>query len=384
MRNLVRSMVDGWSLEDPNPQAYDSFLEQMSNRPPAAGAGEGDGESPVEADRMLKMGLELEEWSPAIREAGQKLVEEDRHDEIVAMLTEAEEGNLVREAMWDRIARPEVVERLLRREAPPWGLLENIVDRADLAVADPLLEALALAGSRAKRRRTFGLLVSMGPGLGEEVAHFLDDDRWFVRRNMLALMGEREDWPDDFNPRPFLADEDARVRAEAVKAALGHEDHRVAALRIGLGDDDERVLSLALAGAEEDAAAELEPALAGHATDRSLPDPLRSTAVRALANRGSERAREALLKVVWIRRWIFWRRLAPARPPVAAALEELVARWPEHPRVEKAARQAVDHEDARLREAAASHPAVEADDGAPPGGRAPEPGTAGIRTEGAA
>lgn len=368
MRNLVRSMVEGWSLEDPNPQAYDSFLEQMSNRPPAAGAGEGDGESPVEADRMLKMGLELEEWTPAIREAGQKLVEEDRHEEIVAMLAEAEEGNLVREAMWDRIARPEVVERLLRRETPPWGLLESIVDRAGLAVADPLLQALALAGSRSKRRRTFGLLASMGSGLGEEVAHFLEDERWFVRRNMLALMAERDDWPDEFTPRPFLADEDARVRAEAVKAALGREDHRVAALRIGLQDDDERVLSLALAGAEEDAPAELEPALAGHATDRSLPDPLRTTAVRALSGRGTERAREALLKVVWIRHWIFWRRLAPARPPVAVALEELAASWPEHPRVEKAARKAADHEDARLREAAAAHPAVADEAGESPSG----------------
>lgn len=360
MRNLVRSMVDGWSLEDPNPQAYDSFLEQMSHRPPEAGVGEGDGQSPVEPDRMLKMALELEEWTPVIREAGQKLIEEDRHEEIVAMLAETREGNLVREAMWDRIARPEVVERLLRRDTPPWGLLERIVERADLDVAGPLLEALALAGSRSKRRRTFGLLAAMGPGLGEEVAPFLEDDRWFVRRNMLALMAEREDWPEDFTPRPFLADEDARVRAEAVKAAMSRAEHRTAALRIGLGDDDERVLSLALAGAEEEAPAEMEAALARHATDRSLPPPLRTTAVRALANRGSEPARDALLKVVWVRRWIFWRRLAPAGTAVAAALSELARRWPDHPRVEKAARRAAEHEDEKLRKAAAAHPAVTA------------------------
>lgn len=364
MRNLVRSLVDDWSLEDPNPQAYDSFLEQMSHRPPAAGAGDAEGESPVEPDRMLKMGIELEEWSPAVRSAGQRLIDEDRIDEVIDLLLDADEGNRVRDAMWDRIARPEVVKRLLRRDTPPWGLLERIVERAGTAVADPLLEVLALAGSRSVRRRSFGLLTSMGSELGDRVMPYLEDDRWFVRRNMLALMAEVDDWPEAFSPREHMTDDEARVRAEAIKAGLSHPEHREAALRLGLEDDDDRVLSLALAGAEEGAPEDVEPLLVEHATDRSLSDPLRTTAVRALAGRGTARARDGLLRVVWVRHWFFWRRLADGSPPVRAALSELASRWPDHPRVEKAAREAAGADDAKLREAAVAHPALA---GQPPG-----------------
>lgn len=351
MGDVVRNLLEDWSLEDPNPEGYDAFLDHVSRRPSEADEEPPDADPPVEPERILKMALELDEWSMSTRDAADTMIAGDRLDELIDLLERAEEGD-VRRRLWRRIARPEVVEHLLGRERPPWALVDQIVDRAGTAVAEPLLDGLARAEERSHRRRIFGLIASMGPEVGGALVGRLEDDRWFVRRNMLALLGELGSWPESFSPRPHLEDEEPRVRIEAFKLALDRAEHRRAALRAGLEDPDERVLRLALAVAEEGVPAELEPPLVGHAADRSLPDPLRVSAIRALGRRGSERARDSLLELVWVRRWFFWRALAPSTPPVRAAVDELARGWPEHPGVREAVEKAAASDDPRLRQAA--------------------------------
>jgi len=86
--------------------------------------------------------------------------------------------------------------------------------------------------------------------MGAEIAPFviarLDDSRWYVTRNLLALLEELGPPPAGFSAAPYMRHADARVRWQAVKLQLKLPAERDEALIAGLRDQDPRTLRLAL------------------------------------------------------------------------------------------------------------------------------------------
>ena len=58
LRDQVMRLMDGWQLEDPNPEGYRLALERMSNSAPLLRTSEHS--YPIEPERLLAMGLEIE------------------------------------------------------------------------------------------------------------------------------------------------------------------------------------------------------------------------------------------------------------------------------------------------------------------------------------
>src|SRR2546425_3951184 len=86
----------------------------------------------------------------------------------------------------------------------------------------------------------------MGAGIGSIVVARLEDPRWYVTRNMLALLDELPAVPEGFSPVRYTLHADARVRWQAVKLQLKLPAERDAALATALKDREPRIMRLAV------------------------------------------------------------------------------------------------------------------------------------------
>ena len=94
--------------------------------------------------------------------------------------------------------------------------------------ARPLLEATALESDRSIRLFHMNCLKKLGHQVADHAVLFLNDERWFVQRNMLILLGElgaEEKLP---KIRPLLNHSHQKVRQEALKTCLLlHDDESI-------------------------------------------------------------------------------------------------------------------------------------------------------------
>lgn len=96
-----------------------------------------------------------------------------------------------------------------RRAATPEAVREVLL-RAGEDGADAVIELLTQAPTATDRRAYFNLLLSLNAGI-PTLMHMLDDDRWYVVRNAVDLLGEL----------------DARAAEPAILRLLDHADERV-------------------------------------------------------------------------------------------------------------------------------------------------------------
>jgi len=224
------------------------------------------------------------------------------------------------------------------------------------AAAPPLLDALAAAESRGARRGLLAQLAKMGAEIAPLVIARLDDSRWYVTRNLLALLEELGPPPPGFSAAPYMQHADARVRWQAVKLQLKLPGGRDEALVAGLRDQDPRTLRLALSlavalQASPDAAV---PLLVNRATDRTLAGDQRALAVRCLGYTKAPAALETLLQLTAGGRTLFGReRLAGKSPELLVALAALATGWRDDPRARARLGIAASSTDGEIRHAAA-------------------------------
>src|SRR5213083_3753725 len=284
LREQVQQLLAGWTLSDPNPGAYGAALQRMAQAAPA-GAPRTDHHA-TEPDRLVAMALEIGTMGPRLPAAIGRVVAEGR----LAQLLDALEGGAADTAaaatVRAQIATAAAVQRIVTREPIDFKLLERLVPLVGTAAAPPLLDALAVAESRGARRGLLAQLAKMGAEIAPFVIARLDDSRWYVTRNLLALLEELGPPPAGFSAAPYMQHADARVRWQAVKLQLKLPGCRDEALIAGLRDQDPRTLRLALSIAVAlqacpDAAV---PLLVNRATDRTLPGDLRALAVRGRAS----------------------------------------------------------------------------------------------------
>ena len=328
LREQVQRLLAGWTLRDPNPGAYGEALQRMARAAPA-GAPRTDHHA-TEPDRLVAMALEIGTMGPRLHSAVDRVVAEGR----LAQLLDALEGGVADTAaaatVRAQIATAAAVQHIVAREPIDFKLLERLVPLVGTAAAPPLLDALAAAESRGARRGLLAQLAKMGAEIGPVVIARLDDRRWYVTRNLLALLEELGAPPAGFSAAPYMRHPDARVRWQAVKLQLKLPAERDEALVAGLRDQDPRTLRLALSlavalQAFPDAAV---PLLVNRATDRTLAADLRALAVRGLGCTRAPAALETLLQITTGGRTLFGReKLATKSPEVLVALAALATGW---------------------------------------------------------
>ena len=362
LRDNVEGLLDEWELEDPNPEQYTQILDGMARSVPIfeqRDGGEEDEEAGEEeahggAFRLVEMALEVDAWGPTIQSAVSELLDRGRVSELLELVGQVDRETRAAKEIRSYVTDPNQVRRLLSGDDVDDESLATVVGQMGQGAVDPLLDALVESDSRAVRRKVFDRLAKLEVDLSARIGERLEDERWYVVRNMLALIQRLDLPPDDFEPTRYLEHPDHRVRREAFPLALDDPASRVRVLATGLADEDERLVRMSLLELQDGLPETLVPTLVNRVVRGDHAEGLRAMALRALRNADSTLAREALMEEAGGGKSLFGRRkVAGKSPTVLAALDSLARRWSDHPAAADLLKAARDHRDAEVRAAAA-------------------------------
>jgi hypothetical protein len=351
VREQIRHLVSGWSLESPNPEEYEIALESMSRVTRGRRASMSES-YPAEPIRVLQIGLESGGAGPGLLTAVDLLIGIGEVAAVVQALGEVDRNAATRD-VWGRLATTEVVLTLLHREPVDFETLDAILEHIDRHQgAQVLLDALVQSESRTTRMGLLKLLGRLGDEVAPLAAERLSDERWFVKRNMLALLRSVAVVPKGVSPIAYARHEEPRVRREAIELAFLVPAERDRALGTALTDEDERIVRIGMRAAQDGVPETAVPLLARLAGEADLPVDLRVQIVRALRTVRSPIALDALIRMATQGSTFFGRpRIAPKSADVIAALAALGELWRSDPRVVPVLRRAARSSDPDIRAA---------------------------------
>jgi hypothetical protein len=348
VREQILGMIRDWALHDPNPDAYRLALQRMSTAAPMFAVPE-EARYVPEARRLVEMALELDVVGEAVDRAVTELLDKGELKWMLEALGAATAPTAAA-ALRQRIATPMQLEQVLAQEPLNLPLLDKLLGALGVAAADTLLDVLIRAENSQTRRVLIERLMRLGPGAAPAVIRRLDDDRWFVMRNMLALLGEMTALPPEFDATKYATHSDGRVRREALRIVLRSEAARDRAICVGLADSDDHCVRLALTAAARRCPEAAIPLLVSRATAGTNVDQ-RVAAIRVAAATGHPAALEALLQITAPRRRLLRTRTPPKSKEYLAALTAL-SRFSADPRAREALAIAARSRDSEIAQAA--------------------------------
>jgi hypothetical protein len=353
LREQVQQMLQGWTLEDPNPDAYTRALESLARRPQTLGTIAKTRYLP-EPLRIVQMALEVDSQGVPFWRAVEEVLRSDGLSQLIAALEEAAPDNQAGQALWLHIADVDRVRELLKRDAVDFTVLGKLLDRIEPEkVAPVLMEVLTESESRITRMSVFKRLAGFDLLIIEPlIVKHLSDERWFVRRNMLALLNEMDVYSEVVIPGPYAKHADPRVRREALQLWMRSPNDRERAICIALADSDERALRSAVTEARKRCPDSAVPLIAKRLQEE-LPIDLRTQLVKLLTGQRSKVALDALLRIASSgRSWLGKLKVAPRSPESLAALSVLAQGWASEPRVAELLSRARKSSDAEIRASA--------------------------------
>ncbi len=342
VRKQVLELLANWDIAASLPSDYAKVLEAMSADTTAENPhGADSSRTSVEAVRVLQMGIEVERVEGPALDGFFEMVREGAIAELLDVLEEAPAENPAVPELRAQLEKPEILASLLDRGTLDFEVIDGLIALLGVAAARPLLDALAESESRAVRSQLLRRLADLGPGIGPDIVKRLDDERWFVRRNLLSLLEDLGRSPEGFTAAPYLEDENEGVRLAAIKLLLRDPSERARAVAAALQCDDSRTVILGLLAARGAPPEDQVGRIVALALAEENSREVRVHAIRALEEVRSDVALEALLQIARSRRrWTLRRRVA-GRPAVAReVLAVLGATWGDDPRAKRVLRRA--------------------------------------------
>jgi len=326
LREQVRDLLQGWTLDDPNPDAYGQALHRMAAASTPAQQ-RSEVSQTAEPLRILQTAVETGMLGFAAWRAVERILAENQLGPLVQLLESSPNGSV--DQLWTRITAPDVIRQLAGTEPPDFPTLDHVLPRLAVTGFEPLLDVLGTSESRTTRRGLLDRLSRAPRELGTSIAARLAGETpWYVTRNLLLILDGLPVLPDRFSAAAFLAHLDVRVRREAVKLALKIPAERERALLGGLQDADARMVRLALTAALEQCPPAALPLVTKLAQDHATASELRVLAIKVLGRTGNTTALDALLQIVdGGTSWLGRARLAARSLEVLAALMALSTGW---------------------------------------------------------
>jgi len=327
LREQVRGLLRGWTLEDPNPEAYGTALHRMAAAAPVTGA-RSVWQQTAEPLRIVQTALETGVLGFGAWRAIERLVAEHHVGDLVDLLAVSPSSPDVG-PLWTRITSPDVVRELAATEPPDFATLDRVLPRLAVDGFEPLLDVLGASESRTTRRGLLDRLTRAPRELGPVIATRLTREiPWYVTRNLLLILAGLPALPDGFRAAAFIAHEDARVRREALKVSLKVPAEREPALLGALRDADPRMVRVALSAALEDCPPSALQPITQIVHDQTVASELRVLAIKVLGRVRNVAALTALLETVdGGKNWLGRPRLATRSLELLAALMALAAGW---------------------------------------------------------
>ena len=333
LREQVQSLLSEWELADPNPEDYRRMLEYLATAP-VSPEGRSAAADDLKALRLVQMSLEVGTSGPLVDRAISSCLKDGGAQPLVALLEQSpDDGGVAGERLRSRLTQPMAIGAIASREPLDEASLDYLMPSLSLDGYATLLDVLASSRSRVTRRRLLERLAATPLDAVPLVVSRLEDDRWYVQRNMLLLLARLGRVPDGFPMARWTTHADARLRAEALRLQMSLPGQREPALKAAFSDADPRVVRVGIAAAQQACPPRVLPFLAGLARGQRVPDDLRVLAVQALGNTQQSAALDGLISVVdGGRNFLGRQRLAAKSPVVLAALRALAAGWRKHPK----------------------------------------------------
>src|SRR5256885_5181374 len=336
LREQVRDLLQGWTLEDPNPDAYGQALHKMAATTATPASPRREGTQDAEPLRIVQTALETGALGFGAWRAVERLVAEHHIADLVDLLattpaTDSAAPPLRADIapLWTRVTSPDVVRQLAAAEPPDFVTLDRVLPRLPVDAFEPLLDVLGASESRTTRRGLLDRLTHAPRELGPVIATRLGQEiPWYVTRNLLLILDGLPALPDGFSTAVYAAHEDARVRREALRVSLKISTERERALIGALRDDDPRMVRLALSAALDDCPPAVLPLITQIVLDQAMSSELRVLGIKVLGRVRNTAGLSALLQLVdGGTNWLGRPKVAPRSLELIAALLALAAGW---------------------------------------------------------
>ena len=302
LQEQIAEMVQGWELADPNPDSYAYALKRIATAEPTFIAANEASFAP-EPERIVKMAIETGGIGEPLDRAVTDFMVKGRIPDLITILDGTTKANPATDRVRARIEDPEMLSATLAAQPVDFNLVDQLIPGLGPRAVAPMLKVLIESESRQIRRAIIDRLIRIPDHVRPHLASHLNDERWYVPRNMLFIAAELPGAPLAVDATPFRQHPDPRVRREALRVLFRKTDERTRAICTALSDEDPRVKRQALNAIVEGGVP--EPAvslLIALAADSDQEDELRVGAIRALSSKGGRLALEALLKMTEIRR----------------------------------------------------------------------------------
>lgn len=328
LREQVVKLMDGWQLEDPNPDGYRLALEKMAKAAPNHRPE--DHSFPIEPERLLAMGLEIETLGDPVWRSADAMAARPDIAPLLNLVDNAP-SLWVRDALWRHVATPQRLRLQLALDPLPVANLERMVSRMGVAATEPLLDALDATEDERAHKVILELLTRIGAAAVPAILARLTGIRWALVRPLIALLGRHPEWNSSYAPSDWLAHPDPAVRREALRQELRAPASRDIAIVRALSDADEGNVRLGLGAAMTNCPRDAAMVLRARADDPTLSADLRALGVRALSShRAPDTAQWLAARVVKTGKLLKREALAPKSPEMLAALEGLAIHWRDH------------------------------------------------------
>ncbi len=352
-REMVLRLLEDWRLDDPNPAPYGRALHRLATTKSGSPEHERVIDSSV-ALSIVQMSLETNTFPPLAEDALDDLIRSGQLSDVFELLSSSPPRSVaVSDAMLVRLTRPETLRALLAHDRVDLAGLDALLPRLSVEAHGPLLDAIGSSPNRAVRRRLLDRLANSQVDIAPLIIDRLNDERWFVQRNMLMLLERSGRVPEGFSPSRWTQHSDARVRLEAFRLQMALPREKDAAIRGSLDDADPRVIRLGLTAIQQHCPPDLVQRVIEIASDPKLEQEVRLMAVTATGRDRDEVVLHALLRLTNGGRSFFGRlRLPPKTAVVVASLRALHDTWADDARAARVLSAAARSSDQDIRQAA--------------------------------
>lgn len=331
LRVMVKSLLENWTLADPNSKSHAHILDTLARHETVSTA---DGAPTGEGIRVLQIALETEAVGDLVLEAVEMVVASRQIEALTALLEETPLPNRAAAEIWKMVLTPAQARRIFGDPDLDPEVAHRLLARVDDSLVDLLLDRVLLFRHEAVRRDVIERIFALGPTASLALLKRIEGVAGEQRQQLLQVLQTVAQLPPGFDARAYATAPEPLVRIEALRLMMRNPDDRDDAVHAALADDDERVVDLGLEAGLADMPRQSLSRLMLLLNSPKRSVALKARAIPVLAQFDTPSIREWLITNLVIRRgWFRRRKLAPKTPLLVARLRLVAVRWPDHPQV---------------------------------------------------
>lgn len=329
LRSQVREMLEGWTLDDPNPEGYSQLLRGIGHIEDRSEVDRLRDEA--EPERVVEISLECGIVGPATELAISRWVLRDGMAAVLDRLT-ALPVSSVRETLIDSLVNGALLGEHLLAERADVRVLEHAVIRLRERATEPLLDALEKRGER-DALWLADLLLRTGTDGHRILIGTLMRRSAFVQRVILGVLDRADATPDESELEQLTRQDDPLLRREALRLTIKQPATREAGIMRALKDRDEKTVAMALAHAQKERAPAVMAAIRRRVdSSEDLSPDARARAIRIVGASALDDTVRWLADLALTQHWLLrYTKLRKASPESVAAVGALAAHWAGHP-----------------------------------------------------